>query len=105
MKTIYLLLALTIFSILYTILAKDYITTKRKRCIIYIIIIEIIAYTCLIKVLSKHNLGSIYSILTCLSIILMSVISVILYKECVTSKMILGIIFSIIAIVLLSIEE
>lgn len=104
MDTIYLLLVLTIFSILYTIIAKDYNNTKRKRCIAYIIIIEIISYICLIKVLSRHELGSISSILTCVSIILMTIIGIVLYKECINGRMILGIICAIIALYLLSLD-
>jgi multidrug transporter EmrE-like cation transporter len=104
MNTIYLLIAITIASILYTIIAKEYITTKRKRCLLYIIIIEIIAYTCLIKILSRHDLSSVASILTCVSIILMTIIGIVLYKECINGRIILGIICAIIALYLLSID-
>jgi multidrug transporter EmrE-like cation transporter len=104
MNTIYLLLIITIFSILYTIIAKNYINTKKKRCLLYIIIIEIISYACLIKVLSRHDLGSISSILTCVSIIFMTIIGIVLYKECINGKMILGIICAIIALYLLSLD-
>ena len=104
MKTMYLLLLLTIFSILYTVIAKKYIATNQKRCFLYIIIIEIISDTFLIKILSTHHLGTISAILTCLSIILMTIIGIVLYKECITGNTILGIICAIIALYLLSID-
>jgi multidrug transporter EmrE-like cation transporter len=104
MNTIILLLGLTILSLFYTIFAKEYIITNKKRCILYIILIEIIMTIGFIKLLSRHNLGTIYSVLTCLSIILLTFISIFIYKECINLKMILGIMCAIIAIVLLSLD-
>jgi len=104
MNTICIILLLTILSILYTIVTKQYISTKKKRCLLYIILLEIIACFYYIKILENNKLGSIFSILTCVSIITMTILSVIIFKECITTNIILGIICSIIAIVLLSIE-
>ena len=104
MNTICIILLLTILSILYTLVTKQYISTKKKRCLVYIILLEITACFYYIKILENNNIGPIFAILTCLSILIMTILSILIFKECITTNIILGIICSIIAIVLLSIE-
>ena len=103
MNTICIIFLLTLLSILYTLITKKYISTKKKRCILYIIILEIFSFFYYIKLLENNNIGTIFAILTCLSILIMTIISITVFKECITKNIIYGIICSFIAIILLSI--
>ena len=100
----YILILLTILNILYTITIKYYISTLQRKCILYIIILELITLFYYIKILENTEFGLTYSILKCLSILTMTILSVTIFNECITSKIITGIACLIIAIILLSIK-
>jgi multidrug transporter EmrE-like cation transporter len=103
MNIIILLLSVIALSVLYTVFAKQYTLTKKKRCIVYVLLIELITLLVYIVLLQKYHLSYIYPIITILSIIAMTFIGIVLYKKCITKNIIFGLIFAIIAIVLLSI--
>ena len=100
----YILILLTILNILYTLTIKYYISTQHRRCILYVIILEIITLFYYIKILENTEFGITYSILKCLSILIMTILSVTIFNECMTPKIMAGISCLIIAIILLSIK-
>ena len=100
----YILILLTILNILYTLTIKYYISTQHRRCILYVIILEIITLFYYIKILENTEFGITYSILKCLSILTMTILSVTIFNECITPKIMAGISCLIIAIILLSIK-
>ena len=101
MNTLCLLIVLTVFSILYTLLCKNYTTNQSNICIVAIIILELVTLYFYIKLFEKNKMGSSYSQLTCLSVVLMTLIGIILYNEEPSRYIVLGIICAIISILLL----
>lgn len=102
MNPLCLLLFLTILTILYTIVCKNYIVSDDKQHILYIVIIELLTIYLYIKLLKTSDMSSCYSQLTCASIIIMTIIGTLLYKEELNRYIVIGMGCAIISILLLS---
>lgn len=98
---IFWIILATIFSALPILLVKAYIDNKNLYWIAFAIIASIILIIPYIKIVRQHNVTTIYSLIMILSIILIIIVDVSLFKEHLTITNIIGIILGMIAIYLL----
>jgi multidrug transporter EmrE-like cation transporter len=102
MNRLCLLVVITILSIIYTLLCKNYISSNYNIYIYILILVEFLILTFYIKLLENNSLSTSYSQITCLSIVAMTIIGIVLYEESINRYIVYGIICAIISILLLS---
>lgn len=95
-STLWIILII-ITSIILIFLIKNYADTNNNKYLMYYLLVLPIYLFVYVKSLQKNNLSKIYPIIKIVTIILVVLISIILYEEKVNLQLMIGILFSIIA--------
>ena len=102
MSDLFWILLAGIVSAMPALLTKAYITTKNGVYIVLAVIAAVFLVYTYIKVFSNHAVGTYYVILKVLAIITVFIVATFIFKEKFKPIYILGLIFAILAIILLS---
>lgn len=97
MLSLWIIIA-TIIALLPLFLIKQYIKSKNNTFLIFSLLSYIILMYCYIKIFSKNDISSAYTIIQVLQILLVIMFGIFAFKETVTYKKIIGIIAGIISI-------